>query len=319
MITEKYRQYFDSCFSDLNTHPNGIIDQSAIYCCAQWICHYSAYKELNIEDVSKLLETEAMQQIVKILFDNREVEFDISSVYRLCQLIRRTNFFDSRAKLFYQYYLPGIISDTSLFSDKDLPSFNNGPVSCTMIHLALIYAGAKLGTKEIFYCLVTDVYSLHQKDIEYFHVDYDEFERYWVAVHWLDTIHSVPKRQIIESAVKVYQKYHVPVSVLLEQYAQANHFQSGELNRVSNPWEYVNKSFKRNIPERGMSIDEKLFNDAAYQISRQLPTDVIQTIFYKGRDDSRIECALIRSEVKRLNTTKKRCLLVNPTGSSNKL
>lgn len=62
-----------------------------------------------------------------------------------------------------------------------------------------------------------------------------------------------------------------------------------------------------------MSIDEKLFNEAAYRISLENPTDVVQAAFYKDRDDSKIESAIVRSELKRLICITKNTLVINPS------
>lgn len=316
MLNEKYRKYFDACFNGLVDCANESIVQSAQYCCAQWICQNNITNELSREKVEVMLKRDPQLATVKqILSGNLNIKFFVGSVFMLCKLIRKVNFVDARAKLFYQYFLPGTVSDTSLFSDSSLSSFNNGFVSCIMIHLAMISAVSTMGTREIFDCLPSDVFSLYKNNIEHYGVKYDEFERYWTAVHWVDATHSVCKGQMIKNAVKVYQKYHVPVSVLLEHYAQINYFQPEDLRRELNPWEFITKKMKGHTPERGMSIDEKLFNDAAYKISRQCATDVIETLFYNGRNDSAIECALVRTEMKRLHKTSNQCLIVNPSPS----
>lgn len=145
-------------------------------------------------------------------------------------------------------------------------------------------------------------------------VQIDEFIEYWYAVHTLDAEHTMRKRQKVENAVKIYRKYKAPLSMLLEQYAQANHFTPKELRRA-NPWEYAQKNLQTVVQESGMAVDEKLFNEAAYLISREAPTEVIHSVFFKNRDDSPMESALLQSEIRRLMPQSHNILIVNPSAS----
>lgn len=313
MLSEKYRKYIDSCFKKLSTEEKSVLNKSAHYCAAQWICYYNRSTEVTNEDFTRIIATKDFRMMLRRICNNGFTKLEFDVLFGLCNLIRKANFTDGRAKLFYQYYLTNVVADTSLFTDNDLSTKDNGPVSCTMIHFTLLYAENKAGSEDIFDCIPTEVFTQWKDTIRSFGVEYDEFERYWNKVHWLDAYYNTRKRQKIENAAKEYAKQNVPLYGLLEHYAQTQQFSPENLRRVSNPWEHVTKKQRGFAPERGMTMDEKLFNEAAYQISREQPTDVIQTVFYKGRDDGKIECAIVNSEVRRLMADTKQCLVVNPS------
>lgn len=319
MLSEKYRKYIDSCFRNLTNHPYGLLVKSALYCAAQWICKYHESTEVTMEDVNRLLQTsQPVRKILALLGSiDRPITFYVEVVYGLCHLIHRAKLTGSRAKLYYQYYLTCVVADTSLFADASVPSFEHGPLSCTLIHLALLYADGKEGTVDVFADTPTEVYA-RQKHVlfDVLRVEYDEFDRYWCAVHWLETSYAPRKREKIEKAIRAYKKQRVPLSGLLEHYGQLTQYSPEVLRGLTNQWEYVNRKQKASVPERGMTIEEKLFNEAAYQISREHTVDVIQTVFYKGRDDGKIECALVHSEMCRLMGLTKQCLVVNPSPAS---
>ena len=112
LLNEKYRKYFDACFNGLVDCANESIVQSAQYCCAQWICQNNITNELSREKVEVMLKRDPQLATVKqILSGNLNIKFFVGSVFMLCKLIRKVNFVDARAKLFYQYFLPGTVSD----------------------------------------------------------------------------------------------------------------------------------------------------------------------------------------------------------------
>lgn len=316
MLSEKYRKYIDACFKNLRDHPDELLLKSALYCGAQWICCHHKSTEVTIDDVNRLITTsEPVRQMLHLLGSiDRPVTYHADVLYGLCYLIHRANLTGSRAKLYYQYYLTCVVADSSLFTDSTLPSFENGPLSCTIIHLALLYGEGKEGTGAVFEDFAPKVYARWKHVIfDILNVEYDEFERYWSAVHWLEATYAPRKRGKIEKAIRAYRKQHVPLVCLLEHYSQLTQYDPEVLRGVTNQWDHVNRNRKDFVLERGLTVEEKLFNDAAYQISLEQPADVIQTVFYNGRDDGKIECALVRSEVRRLMSITKQCFVVNPS------
>lgn len=316
MLSERYRKYIDSCYRYLENHPYGLLVKSALFCAAQWICKYHESTEITIEDVNRLIATsKPLRQTLELLAtSDRPITYHADVLYGLCYLIHKAKLTRSRAKLYYQYYLTCVVADTSLFADTTLPSFENGPLSCTIIHLALLYGDGKEGTGDVFAYTPTEVYACWKHVLfDALDVKYDEFDRYWCAVHWQETSYAPRKRDKIENAIRAYKQQHVPLAGLLEHYGHLTQYRPEVLRGLTNQWEYVNRKRKASLPERGMTIEEKLFNEAAYQISREQPADVIQTVFYKGRDDGKIECAMVHSEMRCLMGITKQCLVVNPS------
>lgn len=315
MLPNQFMRAFDRCFDHFDNQTDIVLEKSALYCTAQWICHNYQYAEVGRDDVSRIINSTHMRKVLQILYPQNNYKLDIDRLHRLCHQIRKAKMTGDRAKLFYQYYLTCSVTDTSLFAESTnvLPLLRNGPISCTTIHLAMLFSEGKQGTRDIFSLEIPEVFKHHSDTLRNLGVNYEEFERIWDAVHYLDVSRPMRKRQKIEKAMGAYRKFKVPNTMLLQQYAQARHYTPEELRHKINPWEYAQRTLNNVIPEAGMSVDEELFNSAAYQISRELPTDVIHTVFYKGRDDSGIELALARSELKRLISCGKSCLIVNPS------
>lgn len=265
MLTDKFIRAFDRCFSYIKDSDDAILEKSALYCTAQWICDSVNNKPIEYRDMQALVKSAHIQKIRRdYLFDRFSIEGRDRELHILCDTILKIKFLDNRAKYFYYFYLPCVISNMSILDTSDaLTLINSGPVSCTLIHLSLALAEGRQGTKEIFGLLSTDVFTRWEKTFELLNVTEDEFEQYWFAVHYLETMCIMRKRPKVEKALKAYQHYRVPSTILLEHYAQAKHFDPMELRRTANPWEFVQKKRGNIIQESGMSYEEELFNTAA--------------------------------------------------------
>ncbi len=319
MLPENYRKAFDACFDHLEKQTDSLIEKSAMYCTAQWICRrFPLLSEISIDAMRRIVDSEQMQAVLKILYrDDDPYALNYDQLYSLCVLILRCQMKYDRALLFYQLYLACAVTDTSFFISQrrfGLDNYNFGSVFCTIIHLALTYQNE--GTdeeKDVFAVDPQDVFQLHYDAFAALGVSYDAFEPVWTAVHSLNVVSPMRNRPKIEQIKKVYKKYGVPNTMLLEHYAQAKHFRPEELRSDINPWVYVQKRRQTTVPESGMSAEEKLFNSAVNKIIKELPTDVIHSLFYKGRDDSAVELALLRTEFTRLLKDGTATLIVNPS------
>lgn len=314
MINESLRKDLDLCFAKLPFPSTGTAERSGWYCIAQWANYYLGNLPLTYDNLWDCIDSEAFRRTLRscslgsFAFD----EF-FDDLFQLCVLIRNDGLVGESATVFYRDYLPFVVTDTSLFSNRTLSFYGNGQVSCTLIYLSLVYAREQMGSRKIFDLLFPEVFNAHKQTLGYLGVSQEEFEHYWNAVHYLDTSSPMHPRSKVKTAIKVYTKMKAPKSMLLFQYAQARHFTPEELRQQDNPWEYVQRKLKSIVPESGMSADEELFNTAGYQISREAPADVIHTIFYGDRDDSRIECAVIRSELLHWMEKTHSILVVNPS------
>ena len=315
MYNSAKRREIDKIYHSYGIDNSDVVEVSKWYCAAQWTFSQTDGKIDCLENVRAHVLTKVFREICGILrLHIFEVQLENSSrmIFDLCQFIKDYRMFRGSAKFFYQDYLSCTVSDTSLFADPGKISADT-TVSCTLIHLCLVYAGSSLGRAEIFSFKPSEVYKANESDLTFLGVSYEDFARYWYAVHCLEATSPMRERKKINDAVRAYSKMKAPRSALLSQYALARRFDSDELRTTANPWEYCQRSSDGVIQEKGMSIDEKLFNEAAYRISRENPADVIQGVFYKDRDDSRNESAMDRSEVKRLTRAVRNTLVVNPS------
>lgn len=314
MFSELLHREYDKCFRLFSDDEMDTVEISGWYCIAQWACYLIGSRPLTRNELWNCLGSQSFQNILMNCSLDRYPIIDcFERVYDLCGISLKNNMMGLRAKFFYRDYLPCAVADTSLFDDTSLPSYYNGPVSCTLIHLAMLWAGDHLGKREIFMLLATEIGRLYRTTLNNLGVSQEEFERYWDAVHYLNAYNPMISRPKVDAAIRSYKKMKVPMAMLLEQYASARNFTPEQLRKEINPWEYVQKSTNAVLQETGMSIDEKLFNSAAYQISREDPVDVVHSIFYKGRDDSRIESALVHSEMLRIIKAARKSLIVNPS------
>ncbi|MEA5143131.1 MAG: hypothetical protein VB023_06070 [Oscillibacter sp.] len=117
----------------------------------------------------------------------------------------------------------------------------------------------------------------------------------------------------ITDAIKMYRKYYVPMSKLLEDYSDAmKHTQ--ELERAIDPWLALNRGIKKVPVEGGMSVSETVFERAAFQLKAELPTDVIRAVFYPlSRNDAPFECSFLLPQLTSLFQNGQRILIVNPS------
>lgn len=308
------RREVDNIYRTYGIDNSNVIEVSKWYCAAQWtLCQMGNVN--SMEEVGAHVISREFHRVCTILrLDTVSLQHltSVELIYSLCRFIQNYFLRSGAAKFFYLDYLSCSVADSSIFSELGWVG-GNDTISCTLIHLSLVFAGNRLGTREMFSLYSDDVYRSNKSDFDFLGVSYDEFELYWNAVHYIDATSPMRARQKIHDAVRVYKKMKAPKSVLLSQYALVRRYEPADLRRVTNPWEYCQRSSGSVIQEKGMSVDEKLFNEAAYRISRENPTDVVQAVFYKDRDDSKIESAMVRSEMKRLIRITKNTLVVNPS------
>lgn len=308
------RREVDNIYRTYGIDNSDVVEVSKWYCAAQWTL-YQMGNVNSMEAVGTYILSREFRKICTILrLDSVCLQqvISVELIYSLCRFVQNYFLRGGAAKFFYRDYLSCSVADRSLFAESGSIG-SKDTVSCTLIHLSLALAGNHLGTKEMFSLLPVEVYRANKSDFDFLGVSYDEFELYWNAVHYIDGTSPMKARQKINDAVRVYSKMKVPKSVLLSQYALVRHYDPFDLRHVTNPWEYCQRLSGSVIQEKGMSIDEKLFNEAAYRISRENPTDVVQAVFYKDRDDSKIESAMVRSELKRLIHITRSTLVVNPS------
>ena len=312
MFRDDIQNAFDACFHSLGVNPDDVVSTTGWYSIAQWVMQVIGgqdVKQVSIEDCFKM---EWFRKALSAFCLNRyPIRQKADALFRLCEVIRLCRLVGSNAKIFFQYYLPSVVGNTSYFAWGGVKS--DGALTSSVIYLVMLCAGNRLGSAEVLELVVKEEFGKVEKQLVQFGITFNEFNLCWNAVHYIDASNPFQSKPKIKKALKAYEKMNLPGTVLLEQYTHARNYHTSDWKYGLNPWEYVQHKLGIEHPERGMSADEKLFNEAVYKILKESPSDVIQTVFYGGRDDSRIECAVARTEVKLRLMGAHNVLVVNPS------
>lgn len=311
MFGEKWGYEISAALDLTGVDQSNILETTGVYCICQWLDLYLGERPITKDTVQSCIANTKFQELMSII-ELQPMKYSVEGLVRFCAIIKQLGLQGWYANAFFYHYLPCIIADTKLF-DETNETAKNGPVSSTLVYFVMKYSGEALGTHKIFELQDYDIYLAHQKVFDSLGISNDDFFRYWECIHFCATPELLPANQKIQSVRRAYRKMDVPASVLLTHYAMARQFPSKELRKQANPWQYIQKSLNRTPLERGVSADEDLFNHGAYQISLYDPTDVVHTLFYKGRDDSRMECSLALNEYKRVYAGTNNTLIVNPS------
>ena len=294
---------------------NDLLQISGWYCIAQWVHQYAAgwNRPVRPPDIAFFLHADQYSTVLKLCELNLfQIEENAEALAHLVGVIRHYNMTGVNARYFYRDFLCCSVADTSYFSWQSSVT-SDGALCCTLIHLCMLYAGDRLGTKKIIEVQSPMIYDAHLNTMKWFGISLEEFERCWDAVHYCDVSSPYKARPKIKDAVKIYDKYHASKRFLLEQYAVASGFDPRELRLSENPLEYIQKRSGQKVREGGLTDEDKLFLNAAYQISRETPTDIVHTLFYADRDDSNIECMVARTEIMWAQWCIHDLLIVNPS------
>lgn len=144
--------------------------------------------------------------------------------------------------------------------------------------------------------------TIYKRTEEEFFDIYDHFLQYS-----LKPIPVLAKGRL-KKVADTYKKFFVPNEKLFHDYCSVNKI-SGE---PFNPW--YNLKNNQNIRVRqGVSVDETIINDGAWQIREQKPTDIIRYLFYPTyKNDSAFECGfLLNSFI--IECEKNSALIYNPS------
>ena len=144
--------------------------------------------------------------------------------------------------------------------------------------------------------------TIYKKTEEEFIDIYDHFLQYSL------TPIPVLAKGRLRKVADTYKKFFVPNEKLFHDYCSVNKI-SGE---PFNPWYKLKND--QNIPVRpGVSVDETIINDGAWQIRDQKPTDIIRYLFYPTyKNDSAFECGfLLNSFI--MESDKNITLIYNPS------
>ena len=124
--------------------------------------------------------------------------------------------------------------------------------------------------------------------------DIAAFIKCWQSVNYYDcTEQRIYKPQVLKEAMTAYSGNKIPRSILLSHYIQlaGRHDEWDEKMTNSplfNPWIACREAEELPHIERGLTLEETLFNDCIFKLVRSdvKATDIINGLFYENRRDS---------------------------------
>ena len=117
----------------------------------------------------------------------------------------------------------------------------------------------------------------------------------------------------IASAISAYRGKKVPMQKLLTDFSDIKKHRS-QLEKGVNHWADLQKKIKKNPVESGVTIDETLFDLAAWNLKEEKASKVIRSVFYnKSRNVSAFECGFLYEIFMRSLRSDDKILIVNPS------
>lgn len=151
--------------------------------------------------------------------------------------------------------------------------------------------------------------------------DTDVFVECWKSVAYFESIEEdKPVPPVLQTAIKVYRKHKVPMPILLTHFvrlaSQRSTLAAAQVKgQQFNPWEDSQKKYRLPMIERGMTIEEMLFNSIAMKLVADniMATDVVNALFYTDRSDSMVEKYILFPAVQMDIGFAQNVLVVNPS------
>ena len=319
MLSERFDNQLTDIFQ-YYTEDENLIDISGWFCVAQWInsvvgriCPVDQFR------IVSMLQCEDLEfAIYSLGLDKYRVSDHKIFTSHLINALRWKNMIEMNAVRFFERYLCSSVSDSSFLSMESNGSQYDGAITCSLIYLCLKNAGELLGDPAVLSINPSDIYSKYSDFMTRFAVSEAAFERCWNAVHCIKISSSHKYLKSVLNAAKIYAKYEAPKTLLLDQYAAIKGLNLKNKRITPDLVHYIRKRLEYgSLVEGGLSSDDNKLLNAAFQISKEDPTDVVQTLFYGNRDDSRIENMIARTEIQRMLWNRQwnvnRVLIVNPS------
>lgn len=320
MLSNRYDNQLTDIFESL-TRDEDIIEITGWFCIAQWIECQARDTLVDRSSLKCYLEyDEFLESTFYSLGLNQYPASDFRYILSdLINAFRWKNLIGANAVRFFERFLCSSVTDSSFLSLESNESQYGGAIICSLIYLCLLNAGEKLGDPVVLTINPSDIYWKYADFMKRFAVSEAAFERCWNAVHCVQipSTHKFLKKVL--DAAKTYAKYEAPKTLLLDQYAAIKGLKLKRDRITPSLMSYIRARLEntRTITERGLSTEDNQLLNAAFKIHKEAPTDVIQTLFYGNRDDSRIENMIARTEIQRMLWNKQwnvnNVLIVNPS------
>ena len=198
----------DTCFTNLGVEPEDLIGITGWFCVAQWVIQFSNDCALEKDEFERVICSEELHNLLQQLeFACFSVGHKVDELRQLVALMQEMGYVRDKAKMFFCDYYPWIIADRSFFAETDSDRLG-GAVQCSLVYLAMLYAGENLGGNEIHAVQSASVFEAHRETFAVMGVDYPTFECVWDAVHCLAIQGKKDRRGKIENVLKTYKQYN---------------------------------------------------------------------------------------------------------------
>lgn len=115
----------------------------------------------------------------------------------------------------------------------------------------------------------------------------------------------------VKKVLDIYKQMNVKRLVLMRDYLAVLKYKDPLVN-ADNPWLYYRNGILNDNIEHGMSSNEMAFELGAIKLLNTKPTDVINSAFYKNRNESGFEGYLLEQYIEKLNDDED-SLIINPS------
>lgn len=163
-----------------------------------------------------------------------------------------------------------------------------------------------------YYC--DQIYFPNEKLLSSLHVyNLDEFLKCWQSLNYYHIrTEEMYVPQKLRKAMNFYVRHNIPYSVLLSQYIDIKRH-APSISKSIYPWKEWRRKTDQLQIESGMTRDETFFNDCALGLSDIRPTDIINGLFFRKRNDALAEVSILLNAVCLDIRPAKQILVVNPS------
>lgn len=233
----------------------------------------------------------------------------------MCRVLTENSLHETRK--FLNEFLPFAVQNQSeyfaLFSAK------RSRVLELVTLLTLIKFSQTLSVEDLISSNIDDIYLRFSREnstelLDNLHLDQEHFSACWRAI-FACSIRNIPVKinGNITKAMQRYRREKMPLKHLLQDVHDIK-LHRKDLEHALNPWLHLNRDLKRIPVESGFTIEETLFEKAAFLLKDEQPTDLIRSIFYPpSRNDSGIECGLVYEKFADQIVSSNSILVINPS------
>lgn len=314
MLSYQDREKLLTIVSRLPMDLNNPLDIICCYTISTLILDTAHNRSLDYRTVKQYLQSDVFANHLSIYsldtcIDVATAVSSTDNLFEFCSLLVVLGL-DEDYISFFNTLCPNIVSNWTAL-EQTLPTKSK---MLTALFMLLRDAKDMQGTPDIITLNPFETFWFQESAYNSLGIDVDNYLELWCSIHFTQLYQRKETVSAsIRKSMKAYKDHNVPYQKLLDDYALAQKHRD-DLNVAINPWQHLPENITPNI-ERGMTTDEALFNAAAWPIRYASATELVQALYYKGRDDADIECSFILHELLTEARNSKNILIVNPSPS----